>query len=209
MAGNTGLEPILPQSKCGVLPLHKFPVCCLSFQAAIPYWSPVIPPHGALRAILADFEALLSHQALFCVGQDVSCTYGNWRPTLARTLGNRTQHTGFWRPRRHLGTFARIYALPLFQTERRGVRATSYGRSLYYKGERMHIKPNPSLIICYQRLKVNSFLVQSLYIHQLLCRAPPTASALLTAPAHAARFHTNTATVLKLRRFSQVLPLNT
>lgn len=128
MAGNTGLEPILPQSKCGVLPLHKFP--------------------------------------LFC-------------------------------------------ALPTFQPERRGVRAASYGRSLYYKGERMHIKPNPSLIICYQRLKVNSFLVQSLYIHQLLCRVPRTASALLTAPAHAARFHTNTATVLKLRRFSQVLPLNT
>ena len=183
-------------------------VACLS---KLPFrtGAQVIPPHGALRAILADFEALLSHQALFCVGQDVSCTYGNWRPTLARTLGNRTQHTGFWRPRRHLGTFARIYALPTFQPERRGVRATSYGRSLCHKGERMYIKLKHSLIICYQRRKVNSFLVQSLYIHQLLCRAPPITSALLTAPAHAARFHTNTATVLKLRRFSQVSPLNT
>ena len=128
MAGNTGLEPILPQSKCGVLPLHKFP--------------------------------------LFC-------------------------------------------ALPTFQPERRGVRATSYGRSLYHKGEGMSINSKPSLIICYQRRKVNSFLVQSLCIHQLSCREPPTASALLTAPARAARFHTNTATVLKLRRFLQVLPLNT
>ena len=83
------------------------------------------------------------------------------------------------------------------------------GGSLCHKGERMSIKSKPSLIICYQSRKVNSFLVQSLYIHQLSCRAPPTVSALLTAPAHAARFHTNTGTVLKLRRFSQVSPLNT
>lgn len=83
------------------------------------------------------------------------------------------------------------------------------GGSLCHKGERMSIKSKPSLIICYQRRKVNSFLAQSLYIHQLLCRAPPTVSALLIAPAHAAQFHTNTGTVLKLRRFSQVLPLNT
>ena len=67
----------------------------------------------------------------------------------------------------------------------------------------------PSLIICYQRRKVNSFLVQILYIHRLSCRAPPTVSALLIAPAHAVRFHTNRGTVQKLRRFSQVLPLNT
>ena len=35
MAGNTGLEPILPQSKCGVLPLHKFPLLC-----ALPTFQP-------------------------------------------------------------------------------------------------------------------------------------------------------------------------
>ena len=83
------------------------------------------------------------------------------------------------------------------------------GGSLCHKGERMSINSKPSLIICYQRRKVNSFLVQSLYIHQLSCRVPPTASALLTAPAHAVRFHTNTGTVQRLRHFSQVLPLNT
>ena len=35
LAGNTGLEPILPQSKCGVLPLHKFPLFC-----ALPTFQP-------------------------------------------------------------------------------------------------------------------------------------------------------------------------
>ena len=131
MAGNTGLEPILPQSKCGVLPLHKFPVCCLSFQAAIPYWGPSYSPTWGPPRYPCGFRGVtLSSGAFFCVGQDVSCTYGNWRPTLARTLGNRTQRTGFWRPRRHLGTFARIYALPTFQPERRGVRAATYGRQL-------------------------------------------------------------------------------
>ena len=139
MAGNTGLEPILPQSKCGVLPLHKFPVCCLSFQAAIPYWGPSYSPTWGPPRYPCGFRGVTLSSGAFCVGQDVSCTYGNWRPTLARTLGNRTQHTGFWRPRRHLGTFARIYALPTFQPERRGVRATSYGRSLCHKGEGMSI----------------------------------------------------------------------
>ena len=129
------------RSQSPVCDHHTAPlyVACLS---KLPFrtGAQVIPPHGALRAILADFEALLSHQALFCVGQDVSCTYGNWRPTLARTLGNRTQHTGFWRPRRHLGTFARIYALPTFQPERRGVRAATYGRQLVEKEKGRDIK---------------------------------------------------------------------
>lgn len=42
-------------------------VACLS---KLPFrtGAQVIPPHGALRAILADFEALLSHQALFLCG---------------------------------------------------------------------------------------------------------------------------------------------
>lgn len=77
------------------------------------------------------------------------------------------------------------------------------------KGCLLNKNPEPSLIICYQRRKVNSFLVQILCIHRLSCRAPPTVSALLIAPAHAVRFHTNRGTVQKLRRFSQVLPLNT
>ena len=127
-------------------------VACLS---KLPFrtGAQVIPPHGALRAILADFEALLSHQALFCVGQDVSCTYGNWRPTLARTVGNRTQHTGFWRPRRHLGTFARIYALPTFQPERRGVRAATYGRQLIEEEELCVNQTRPCSIIIQPRGK--------------------------------------------------------
>ena len=104
-----------------------------------------------------------------------------------------------------------LYFVPCRHSSRSGEESELLltGGSLCHKGERMHIKSKPILIICYQRLKVNSFLVQSLYIHQLSCRVPPTASALLTAPAHAARFHTNTATVRKLRRFSQVSPLNT
>lgn len=34
---------------------------------------------------------------------------GNGFPLLARTVKNRTHHTRFWRPRRRLGTFARIH----------------------------------------------------------------------------------------------------
>ena len=67
MAGNTGLEPILPQSKCGVLPLHKFPVCCLSFQAAIPYWSPSYSPTWGSPRYPCGFRGVtLSSGAFLC-----------------------------------------------------------------------------------------------------------------------------------------------
>ena len=67
LAGNTGLEPILPQSKCGVLPLHKFPVCCLSFQAAIPYWSPSYSPTWGSPRYPCGFRGVtLSSGAFLC-----------------------------------------------------------------------------------------------------------------------------------------------
>ena len=67
MAGNTGLEPILPQSKCGVLPLHKFPVCCLSFQAAIPYWGPSYSPTWGPPRYPCGFRGVtLSSGAFLC-----------------------------------------------------------------------------------------------------------------------------------------------
>ena len=67
MAGNTGFEPILPQSKCGVLPLHKFPVCCLSFQAAIPYWSPSYSPTWGSPRYPCGFRGVtLSSGAFLC-----------------------------------------------------------------------------------------------------------------------------------------------
>ena len=67
LAGNTGLEPILPQSKCGVLPLHKFPVCCLSFQAAIPYWGPSYSPTWGSPRYPCGFRGVtLSSGAFLC-----------------------------------------------------------------------------------------------------------------------------------------------
>ena len=67
LAGNTGLEPILPQSKCGVLPLHKFPVCCLSFQAAIPYWGPSYSPTWGPPRYPCGFRGVtLSSGAFLC-----------------------------------------------------------------------------------------------------------------------------------------------
>ena len=111
--------------------ITQIPCMLLVFPSCHSVLEPKLFPHMGLSALSLRISRRYSLiRRFFCVGQDVSCTYGNWRPTLARTLGNRTQHTGFWRPRRHLGTFARIYALPTFQSERRGVRAATYGRQL-------------------------------------------------------------------------------
>lgn len=49
---------------------------------------------------------------------------------MARTVGNRTHRTRFWRPRRHLGTFARI-CLPWDTSLRGALRSASYRPPVY------------------------------------------------------------------------------
>ena len=67
MAETVGIEPTLREPKSRVRPSHCIPICCLSFQAAIPYWSPSYSPTWGSPRYPCGFRGVtLSSGAFLC-----------------------------------------------------------------------------------------------------------------------------------------------